>query len=439
MPSDVRVHTLRLHQPLPALGRNAQAWAEDALRCASLPSRWQHRWVLVRRLQVRLGARADATALSRSLSARWSELAASAEPGETATPQASAVWFADEPAARLAWAQRRMAGQPCTAWFWAQVMPQVRAEEGQGANWVEQAQAPWRTPVPAVRHAAFVRELAALRAGGQPAPLRAGPEAAAVRAHEAAQPGSAAFDGVSPEPRPVQPPARVETAPVGFDAAAIAPATPTAAQPALAMRKPAPATAGASTRPNAAGGLSAQRPPSTAFPATAAAQMPRAADANLPRDAALVQPQTTRAPTALLDPGLRTAWGGFFFVLALWRHSPPPDADTATGWLQALAAWLRLPADDGVAVWLASLGAAPGFAQPALPLRALRLQALQACRLPLRRLLAGPGLLRANATHVDMHLPLRSVRLGVRRAGLDLDPGWQPVLARAIHFHYEAR
>lgn len=438
MPSDVRVHTLRLHQPLPALGRNAQAWAEDALRCASLPSRWQHRWVLVRRLQLRLSARADASALSRQISARWAELAASAEPGETASPHASAVWFADEPAARLAWLQRGLEGQPCTAWFWAQVM----AEEGQGAALAEQAHAPWRTPVPPTRDAAFAEQVAALLAGAGsgpavgtdwPAPARAAPAANPVALAAQATPASAP---AGRQPQPTRAAAR-RPAPEG-PSAGLAPGTvpgaPSDVQPSVMQTRKLPSLP-VEAAPSAPGTAAAEGRRSTATSPPAASEVPAPTGAG--QQAATAPPAP--AALALLDPGLRTAWGGFFFVLALWRQTPPPDAGTATAWLQALAAWLRLPSDDGIAVWLARLGRASDQPQPALPLRALRLQALYLSRLPLRRLLASPALLRANATHVDLHLPLRGVRLAVRRAGLDLDPGWQPLLARAIHFHYEAR
>jgi hypothetical protein len=132
---------------------------------------------------------------------------------------------------------------------------------------------------------------------------------------------------------------------------------------------------------------------------------------------------------------LPTACAGFFFVLNLWRQQPPANTATALAWLHTLAAWLRVPPDDGVALLLNGLGEAG--AAPAAPLRLWRLQALQHTRLPLRRLLAAPGLVRASPTHVDLHLPLRSARLAVRKAGLDIDPGWQPLLMRVVAFHYD--
>ncbi len=50
---------------------------------------------------------------------------------------------------------------------------------------------------------------------------------------------------------------------------------------------------------------------------------------------------------------------------------------------------------------------------------------------------AVPGYVCANRTHVDVVLPLERVDLRVRRAGLDVDPGWVPALRRIIAIHFE--
>ncbi|HEX9107975.1 MAG TPA: hypothetical protein VF832_12120, partial [Longimicrobiales bacterium] len=43
----------------------------------------------------------------------------------------------------------------------------------------------------------------------------------------------------------------------------------------------------------------------------------------------------------------------------------------------------------------------------------------------------------ATPTHVDVTLDLHDADLRVRRAGLDLDPGWVPWFGRVVAFHYE--
>lgn len=46
------------------------------------------------------------------------------------------------------------------------------------------------------------------------------------------------------------------------------------------------------------------------------------------------------------------------------------------------------------------------------------------------RLEVGPG-------RADLHLPTDAIDIAVRRAGLDIDPGWVPWLGRVIRFHYD--
>ncbi len=58
---------------------------------------------------------------------------------------------------------------------------------------------------------------------------------------------------------------------------------------------------------------------------------------------------------------------------------------------------------------------------------------------PLIQVVLRPGHLRLTDTHADLHLPLDSVDLTLRRNGWDLDPGFVPGFRRVIRFHYQAR
>lgn len=49
---------------------------------------------------------------------------------------------------------------------------------------------------------------------------------------------------------------------------------------------------------------------------------------------------------------------------------------------------------------------------------------------------ATPARVMATASHWDIYFPLASVRLEVRLAGWDINPGWLPWLGRVINFHY---
>jgi hypothetical protein len=69
---------------------------------------------------------------------------------------------------------------------------------------------------------------------------------------------------------------------------------------------------------------------------------------------------------------------------------------------------------------------------------------LTACRRWLRRrarlgvasLVARPARLSLTPTHADVFFALSGINLAVRRAGLDLDPGWVPWFGRVVTFHY---
>lgn len=50
--------------------------------------------------------------------------------------------------------------------------------------------------------------------------------------------------------------------------------------------------------------------------------------------------------------------------------------------------------------------------------------------------LANPAEVRADASHIDVFYALDSVRLDIRLAGLDVNPGWVPWLGRVVAFHY---
>jgi len=56
----------------------------------------------------------------------------------------------------------------------------------------------------------------------------------------------------------------------------------------------------------------------------------------------------------------------------------------------------------------------------------------------LRALVARPGQVAATRTHIDVVLPLRELDIRVRRAGLDVAPGWVPWLGLVVSFHYES-
>lgn len=57
--------------------------------------------------------------------------------------------------------------------------------------------------------------------------------------------------------------------------------------------------------------------------------------------------------------------------------------------------------------------------------------------LSVRTITCRPARLRATRTHIDVYFPLAHIDLRVRRAGLDIDPGWVPWFGRVVRFHYQ--
>jgi hypothetical protein len=76
-----------------------------------------------------------------------------------------------------------------------------------------------------------------------------------------------------------------------------------------------------------------------------------------------------------------------------------------------------------------------------LALRAVHLALVRDLRraagLSLRRLVRRPGTVAATATHVEVTFPGEVIELRLRKAGLDLDPGWVPWLGRVVTYHYD--
>ena len=101
-----------------------------------------------------------------------------------------------------------------------------------------------------------------------------------------------------------------------------------------------------------------------------------------------------------IHPGSRTALNATAGTTA--RDGPSELARTTDAWSTACRSWLRHSVD-----------------------------------MDLETLVLRPARLAVTPTHVDTWFGLSQVDLTVRRAGLDIDPGWVPWLGRVVTFHYE--
>jgi hypothetical protein len=148
-----------------------------------------------------------------------------------------------------------------------------------------------------------------------------------------------------------------------------------------------------------------------------------------------------------------TQWGGLFYLINAIRDDTcqailtgADKNDYASGWiwLYDLARCMGADIDDSLLVFIA---AQCGFravdellSLPALPEIAL-IEAIMSARyrnqdLWNESLIHNPAYVDVTASHVDVFYSLQSVRLPVRLAGLDVNPGWVPWLGRVVSFHY---
>jgi hypothetical protein len=198
-----------------------------------------------------------------------------------------------------------------------------------------------------------------------------------------------------------------------------------------------------------------------------------ARDARQPSDADARDRSAGDAYEALASPwrlpyAAATSAGGLLFLLPVleqvgfgkWaaeRGPAEPEPEVlAAEILNLLLSRLRVAEDDPVWELAAAFRPKPEATGELEGQRGFRLQAeggvhaetwLAACRRFLRRrvrigfasLVLRRARLAITSTHVDVFFGLSAADLRIRRAGLDIDPGWVPWFARVVSFHYEDR
>ncbi len=153
--------------------------------------------------------------------------------------------------------------------------------------------------------------------------------------------------------------------------------------------------------------------------------------------------QPFRIATWLPDRMYTTA-GGLFFIIPLlirahfpsYLNSLSPEARAVMPWqlFKFVLQHCRIPEGDPLFAALRDLP------PPGVRLGNWLLVTHRATRrltdLTLRQLVARPGLVALSPTHLDVFFRINDADLRIRRAALDLDPGWIPWLSRAIAFHF---
>ncbi|MFH8251250.1 hypothetical protein ACH3VR_12840 [Microbacterium sp. B2969] len=226
-------------------------------------------------------------------------------------------------------------------------------------------------------------------------------------------------------------------------------------------------------RPESSAGLSIEAPAPSRAPAARAAARPPAdvgtRRADHPRQAAASASPEGDArpdsddPEAPAGAGSRTSWGGLLFLLNTAARAgvpesldEPPFRARPSGWVLHQLGRRLAPAavDDPALLAFAGLPEPPAdepdaIERRALAARAARWTAQTATELRASGSVDGPddllvqSVVRRDATierepgWVEMSLRLGDVDLDVRRAGLDIDPGWVPWLGCVVRFRYE--
>ncbi len=162
--------------------------------------------------------------------------------------------------------------------------------------------------------------------------------------------------------------------------------------------------------------------------------------------------QPSRSDSMTEVDHFHTRFGGLLFLLNFLNRSEPQQLmathwhalPNAWCWLFRLGEMLQLDRRDPITAYLANqaglIDAAALDHTPALPaaaeLVALAERWYRPTELWQPSLLQLDAEIRFSASHCDLHARLTQVRLPLRLAGLDINPGWLPWLGRVVTFHY---
>jgi hypothetical protein len=149
--------------------------------------------------------------------------------------------------------------------------------------------------------------------------------------------------------------------------------------------------------------------------------------------AAITRRILAAAMTRLRVPAEDAAWG----VTPSQTDLPTVTAKVPAIWSDAA---LRAPASQRqIELRQALMSASTLDQQAQVWLTAARRWLRRCAGIGLASLVLRPARLGHTATHLDMHFYVNDVDMRVRRAGLDIDPGWLPWFGRIVAYHYQER
>lgn len=164
-------------------------------------------------------------------------------------------------------------------------------------------------------------------------------------------------------------------------------------------------------------------------------------------------PLLDKQPAEPVFSSFHTTQGGLLYLLNVLNRSEmralmlehAEQLPSGWAWLYRLGQELQLCEDDGLVDFIAlqsGLENRSGLLHlPVLPARGQILNLVQrwygrteVWQADLLRLRAE---IRYSPSHVDMYAAMATIRLPVRMAGLDINPGWLPWLGKVVNFHYD--
>lgn len=499
---DRTVRHLRLRAPTAQAATHAAHRLEDALRCASLPDTGARVLLVRRLHLGRLPANLSSQSLSLLIEQRVAAVGGEWVPGddEARAARSDTVFFNNRLEAAQAALRRRAAGLSLDDWFWPLALPGVDVHAAP-ADWlaqvvdglasqpaaqpalrawvaeaVRQGAAPWL-----VRHMATTtaRRVLALAGtpGPAPVPARAQTPIDVDTARVLRDPHGSWFTLPPATGAPDWLPAVLCAAGWQARPEQALPAAPRSGINRVAPRPPAgeggpPVVTAPGTPPHRAQPTRAALAPAGHGPGNATQPGPGVAPvAPVPAGTGIVVP-TTAWPH--FDADLATVAGGLLFLLpvlerlgfASWQAD---HADQPLAALVLYRALRRLPVADGdpmcslveslpppretaARCWSpppgwrdARIGLGHEPMSPCTPdamaqrwLLAVRRYLRRVARIGLASLCLRAAHVRWSATHLDVRFAPGQADLRVRRAGLDIDPGWLPWLERVVAFEYRA-
>jgi hypothetical protein len=469
-----RVSKLRLRSRDESLIRRGAILIEDGLRTASLPDADGGRLWIVRKLSLgRIRAGDLPSSIALRIEARFRESGAFAVHAES--PQAGAgeaVYFDDDVEPYVALALRIAQGRPPTAWFWplaARGWAPAMSRDDSMRVLLAGALACSAGPAAAlaliralVRYSVldslasalgFQDGLSLLRSFGWTVP-------------QPSLPAAATASPLSP-PRPADVPSHIlermaapwftAWGPADARSLWLACALYAVERPALAAQPSLPAKAAAWIASVVGQTLSSSslsspdtQPSHPLEPSLVGQAFSLPSPAAVEFSAPEVQPAGAAGPPSSRPPArVFTSRAGLFFLIPAmhrlgmqrWLEENPALAPWSVPYLvlRAMAQRLDTLPDDPV---LAALGDLPEDPPPAVLdavgdwIRRLRRFARLTAHLGLHSIVCRPGRVVFTETHIEVLFRLDRADIRIRRAGLDIDPGWAPWLARVIHFHY---